>query len=201
MRFDARAFRLVLTDADAARAAWLILLGSALMLAATQSIVLFANRVPPLRFLLALGVSGLRYALVAIGYGVAVIVAGRLLGASGTGQIGVLALVALAWAPGLLSLFSVVPHFGLGWQRIVDAWIAALQISGLVYGLGMSVPTAAAVGLAGWLLGEGASFLAGPMLGRINWRMLEAVAGRDLVQDADPLAVLRAQAAARQPRP
>lgn len=195
MGFEGAAFRAAIADPRAAAQAYLVLLVGALMLALSQSVVLFANRVPPVRFLFALAVSGIQHAFSAIAYGLAFVVAARVLGAEAAGPGGVLALVALSWAPYLLAIFAIVPHFGLGWQRVLEAWVAALMVFALADGLGVSLVAALAIGALGWGIGHLAHLLVGPLLGRLGWRLLELVTGRRLEAEVDPVAVLHGHAA------
>ncbi len=196
MGFESAAFRQVLASPGAAAAAYLVLLFSAMMLAFSQSVVLFANRVPPVRFVFALAVAGVQHVFAALAYGLAFVAAGRTLGVEGAGPGGVLALVALSWAPYLLALFAVVPHFGLGWQRLLEGWVAALMVFALAGGLGLGLPLALGVGLFGWAIGHVANLVIGPLLGRLGWRLLEVATGRRLEAEVDPAEVLRTQAAA-----
>jgi hypothetical protein len=195
MTFEVAAFADVIRSPEASRQAYLVLLLGATMLALSQSVVLFANRVPPFRFLFALAVSGIQYALSALAYGLAFVAAARALGVDVAGPGGVLALVALSWAPYLLAIFAIVPHFGLGWQRILEGWVAALMVFALADGLGVSLGIALAIGVLGWGIGHAANLLIGPLLGRIGWRLLEFATGRQLEVDVDPVAVLRESAA------
>jgi hypothetical protein len=194
-RFDASAFAEVFSQPGAAGLAYLVLLLSALMLAISQSVVLFANKVPPVRFLFALMIAGFQYAVSAIAYGLGFVAAARALGVEAAGPGGVLALVALSWAPYLFSPISLVPHFGLGWQRLLEAWVAALMVLALAVGLGVSLPYAVALGALGWAIGHGAHLLVGPLLGNISWRLLEFATGRKLEVEVDPAAVIRDHAA------
>jgi hypothetical protein len=195
MGFEGAAFRAAITQPQVATQAYLVLLLGAMMLAFSQSVVLFANKVPPVRFLFALAVSGIQYALSAIAYGLAFVIAARALAVDAAGPGGVLALVALSWAPYLLAVFAIVPHFGLGWQRILEGWVAALMVFALADGLGVSLVAALAIGALGWGIGHVANLLVGPLLGRISWRMLELATGRRLETDVDPAAVMRGHAA------
>jgi hypothetical protein len=200
MAFERAAFRAVLESGEAARLAYLVLLLGAMMLALSQSVVLFANRVPPVRFVFALAVAGVQHALAALAYGLAFLVAARGLGVAAEGPGGVLALVALAWAPFLLAAGAIVPHVGLFWQRLLEAWVAALMVFALAAGLGLGLGVALAVGLAGWGIGHAGHALVGPLAGRISWRLLELATGRRLEAEVDPLAVLRGHAAAPESR-
>lgn len=197
MAFDRAVFALVMADARAAGSALLLLAVAGLTLAISQSVVLFANRVPPLRFGLALLLGGAQYAASAVGYALAFLAAGGLLGLPDAGYVGLLALVALAWAPNLLAPIELVPHLGLGFARLVDAWVAALVVAGLAAGLGVGLGPAVLLAIGGWLMGQLARLLAGPALARINWRLLEAATGRTLMPHVDPVALLRAHAAGR----
>ncbi|MFN7175671.1 MAG: hypothetical protein ACK4MX_02155 [Thermaurantiacus sp.] len=195
MFFEGAAFAEVIRSPAASRLAYLVLLLGATSLALSQSVVLFANRVPPVRFLFALAVSGIQFALSAVAYGLAFVVAAQALGVDAAGPGGVLALVALSWAPYFLALFAIVPHFGLGWQRILEGWVAALMVFALADGLGVSLAIALAIGILGWGIGYAANLLIGPLLGRIGWRLLEIATGRQLEATVDPVAVLRKSAA------
>jgi len=197
MAFDLSVFRLVVENPASARASLLVLAVAALMLAFSQSMVLLANQVPPVRFALALLLGGVQHGVSALGYALAFVAAGILLGMPAAGIGGLVALVALAWAPNLLALIAVVPHFGLGFARLLEAWVASLVVVGLSAGLGVGLPGAMLLAVAGWLLGQLARMLAGPALARINWRLLEKATGRSLMPDVDPIAYLKSLAAER----
>lgn len=144
------AFIRAATSAEAQSAALIIafLAGVSEMLG--QSVILVVNRTPLYRFIASLAFTGATYAITVVTWSAAVLATAPLtrLGAIGLGDFAaVTGVLALAFAPRLLGVFSIAPYFGAAFAAMLEVWSMSLAIFGLH--VGMDLPIGAAVFCAG----------------------------------------------------
>lgn len=151
--FEADAFRTAAGSANARAAAIAIafLAGVSEMLG--QSVVLVINRVPLYRFLASLAFTGASYVATALVWGVSAYLCAPLtpVGALAAADIAVMtSVLALAFAPRLLGVFSIAPYLGAAISNALEVWAMALAIFALREGLDLPLGAAAFCGVAGW---------------------------------------------------
>lgn len=131
-----------------------------------QSVILVVNRVPLYRFLASLGFTGASYGLTVVTWSIAVLLVAPLtrVGAVSLGDFAAITgILALAFAPRLLGVFSIAPYFGAAVGNVLEVWSMALAMFGLHTGLDMPIGAAVFCSGAGFL----ASYLFRAFLGRL----------------------------------
>lgn len=166
-----------------------VVLLAALSEALGQSAVLFVNRVPPRRFLAALGSATAVSLLTALLWmaGVTLLVRTVLPHQGDPGFAEVARLVALAYVPRLLGVLVFTPYLGQAIGFLTSIWSLLLAAVGLRVLFGMRPGHAAlAVGLS-WLVMEALRRGFGHPLVALNRALTRRLAGSDLTLDADAL--------------
>jgi hypothetical protein len=131
-----------------------------------QSVILVVNRIPLYRFLASLGFTGLTYALTVVTWGLAALAVAPLtpVGALSLSDFApVTGVLALAFAPRLLGVFSLAPYFGAALGNALEVWSMALAMFGLYVGVDLPMGAAMFCGGAGFL----ASYLFRSFLGHL----------------------------------
>ena len=129
--FSTSAFHQAALSAEAQSAALLIafLAGVSEMLG--QSVILVVNRVVLYRFLASIAFTGVSYVVTALVWAACAYAVAPLtpVGFLGLGDIAaVTGVVALAFAPRILGVFSIAPYFGAAFGNLLEAWAMALAI-------------------------------------------------------------------------
>jgi hypothetical protein len=129
--------------------------GASLLLG--ESVVLFLNRVPPVRFALSLLLNGMIFA------GELTVWAATIwwLGTWGLGADVTLStmvnLVALGAAPFVFGFLVLAPYMGPAIARVLWVWSLLITVRAVAFGLGTGIALAAAMAGLGWLLVLGLS--------------------------------------------
>lgn len=163
------------------RLALVVLLLGGLSTAVGQSVVLFANRVSPRRFLASLLVQALVFTVAYTAWVVAVwFVAGTLFDRPRPFEHALTA-VGLAAAPQLFGLFVLTPYLGTPIFVVLSIWtlLGSLLASALAFDL-QPLAAVACAGL-GWLLAQLVQRTVGRPVVLIGRRVRQAVAGAELV--------------------
>ncbi len=150
MGFDAAAFRRAAT-AGGRDLALLMAYMAGVSQAAGHGVVLFLNRIPFLRFVLSLILTGLIYVAGAVVTAVSTTLAVDYAFGREVAYGPVIGVITLAQAPRLLGLFILAPHIGEAFSRLLDVWVFALILFGLHHGIGIPVGIAAMAALLGWV--------------------------------------------------
>jgi hypothetical protein len=201
MGFSADAFRRVAAAGPDRDLVVLVVYLAGISLGIGNGVVLFLNRVPRLRFVLSLALTGAIHlvgALVttATALTVADLVAGRDLDFVPT-----LAVIALAQAPLLLGFLTLAPYFGELLERFLDVWVLTLVLFGLHQGLGMTIAGAALLALLGWASTRVLTYVLGRPMTRVVNALRRAAAGGPLTLDSRNLIdTLKAEARGREDR-
>ncbi len=181
--------------------AYTIAIVAALFQIVGQSFILAINRVSGLRALtsLALGIAINISALVFLALAMWVAMSAVL--ERPLDLLSTLAIVALAQSPHVLGVFSLIPHFGLYWQRLLEAWAMVCLVHGVVVESGLHVLVAAMVALAGWGLTRAMEFAVRPALRRLAHRAIGEAVLRSMRFDPALAGKLKRRAAAVRIRP
>ena len=168
--------------------------------AVAASIVLFANRVKPARFVFTWAIDAL---LFAFGYFFLVgstWVVCRMLHAPQLPFRELAALFAVSYAPLLFSFLGALPYLGPGLLNILRVWHFLALVVGLAAVGHVTFVSAASYVALGWfgLMLAQQSF--GKPIAELGTRVVDAVAGVQLVEDED-LVIGRATAGSRQSNP
>jgi predicted Abi (CAAX) family protease len=167
-----------------------VVLCAGLSEAIAQSVVLFANRVRPVRFFFSLAVSGL---LFAVGYGFLVASTWAIMSLPGHAHIplALLALVfALSYAPMLFAFLGALPYCGLTILWGLRVWhLCAMVVGVAAFAHDGPLDELIDVGL-GWLFLAVAQQTFGKPVAKLGALLLDAVAGVN-VTDNEQLLVTR----------
>jgi hypothetical protein len=115
---------------------WIVLIAG-LSLLLGQSVVLFANRVKPTRFVISLFVGAIKFILDVLVFVIVVWSIANLLGAQPWDFWQVGRAIALVAAPYWLGVFIMIPYLGLIWERLIKVYVflALLVAVQTIFGL------------------------------------------------------------------
>lgn len=132
------AFRLIETLPYGTRVAIYVLLLAGLSQAIAQAIVLFANQVRPIRFVLSLGIAAILFVISTAFWVFSVWVVSHLLYRTETAFLTVFRVLGLAYAPLLWSFLIAMPYLGVPIGVVLSIWSLLAFVRGfdVVTGLG-----------------------------------------------------------------
>lgn len=195
LTLDGQAFVAGLHLKDAPLVALIVVLIAALSVAIGQSVVLFANRVKPARFVLSLLVSALlfafSYAFLALSTW-----ALSLLNKDVHLSLPVLTIVlAFSYAPLAFSFLEALPYSGIGIGWLLRTWNLLAMVVGVAAAGAVSIPLAAALVAVGWLVLVTAQATIGRPIALLGERIMNWVSGVSFQVDEERAfeAVLEAQ--------
>ena len=145
-----------------------------------QSVVLFANRVKPTRFVFSLAIQAL---LFAFGYAFMVVstwAIGRLPLASHVPIAAIALAFALSYAPLLFAFFGALPYLGVPITWVLRIWHLLAMLVGFAAVSGVSSGWAALYVGLGWLVLVTATHSFGKPIAALGARLVKAVAGVEL---------------------
>jgi hypothetical protein len=193
MRLDGDAFIRAVAIRPGFIAAIFVVLAAGFSEALGQSIVLFANRVKPARFVFSLFVDAF---LFAFGYGFLVLstwVVCRLPGAPNLSFRELALIFAMSYVPMLLAFLGAMPYFGAGILRVLRIWHFLAMVVGVAAVAHVDVFAAATYVWLGWLVMVLAQRSFGKPIVKVGTQLLDAVAGVRVIEDAQ-IAIGRAEA-------
>jgi predicted Abi (CAAX) family protease len=167
-----------------------VVLAAGLSEAIAQSVVLFANRVKPLRFVFSLAVNAL---LFAFGYAFAVVATWSITALPGQAHVALptLALVfALSYVPLLFAFLGALPYLGLPLLWLLRIWHLLAIVVGVAAVAGVSFFTAFTYVAVGWVILTVGQQTFGKPVAVLGERLLDTVAGVQLT-GSEQVAVAR----------
>ncbi len=165
-------------------AAVILALAAGVSLTLGQCVVLFANRVPPARFVATVVAGAVVYGARLLLWTVAIWVVGLLSPRYALPLSTIFLAVCFGQTPQLFGFFIMIPYLGMSLRRVLDAYSLIVVVAGLRSMLDLPVlPAFLAAGL-GWLL---QAFVAGllerPLAGVRGW-MWRTASGREEFESA-----------------
>lgn len=152
-----------------------------------QGIVLFLNRVKPLRFILSLLIAALLYAFSYIFWALSTWLAGIILFAKNPSLIAVARTLGLAYAPLIFSFLVALPYLGVPISVVLSVWSFLAFLTGLKVALGLGIWQTFWCGALGWVVFQVSQRTIGrPVRLAGNW-LESTVAGVKLVTDLKTL--------------
>jgi len=148
------AFELIQTLPFSTRTALYIVLLAGFSQALGQGIVLFINRVKPLRFVLSLLIASILFAFGYIFWTLITWLASNLLFGWDTSFFTVARTLGLAYAPLMLSFFVALPYLGVPISVLLSVWSFLTFLTGLRVALGIGVWQAFWCSALGWAVFE-----------------------------------------------
>lgn len=187
LTFDAEVHELVQRAPWANLVVGLIVVLAGLSEALGQSLVLFASRVKPRRFVLSLLFSASIYAFSFFFLAFSVFVVGTQVFGRETDVGTIMRAVGLGYAPYLFSFFILAPYFGNPISWGLSLWSLLAVVSGVQVALGLSVLPALLCAFLGWLLLQLVQRTVGrPLVGGVRW-LRRRVAGAPLATSREEL--------------
>jgi len=178
LRLDPAAFTNVVNAPNGLRIAILVLVGSGLSHVLGQSVALVANRVPPWRFVLSIGLGTAIFAASVGVWAGALTAAGTLAFGHPAPFADVIKIVGLAHAPRLLGFVVLTPYFGSGIGVALTVWTFLALAVGARATFGFTLPEALVALGAAWIVTELLSRTVGRPIVAATRRIRERVAGR-----------------------
>ena len=152
-----------------------------------QSVMLFVNRVQPLRFLLSVAIAAV---LFVFNYNFWVLstwlVAGWLFEAN-LPLVEVIKTLGFSYAPLLLGFLMVIPYFGMPILIVLSIWTLMAIATGLGAISNLGIWQAFECCLGGWLVLQFSQGIVGKAIARITTKIVDWVAGVKLITEPDYL--------------
>lgn len=178
---DGTAFSSIQRMPDGLWLALAVVLLAGISEAVGQSIVLFANRVKPRRFVASLLLSGLLYTSSFIVLTVSVWLVATYLYGSQKSLNTVARAIGLGYAPHLFSFFILTPYFGSPIALLLSLWSLVAIILALHVSLSLTLLQALVCSLLGWLLFQALRRTIGRPVNRLVRWLRRKTAGVPLV--------------------
>lgn len=151
-----------------------------------QSVVLFASRVRPRRFVFSLVFSACVYTFSFFFLAASIWLVGDLAFGRRSDYAEVLRAVGLGYSPYLFSFFTLAPYFGNPISLLLSVWSLIAIVRGVHFAFDLSIWQALLCAFLGWLLLQALQRTVGrPMVGGVRW-LRRRVAGA-------PIATTRAE--------
>ncbi len=176
----------VFQQVSTARDGWILALGivfgAGLSIAIAEGIILFVNRVKPLRFVLTLLISAV---LFAFGYLFLVFSTWLIDFLPGTVKISfpvLLKVFGISFAPLLFSFLGAIPYLGVPLLNLLSIWHLLAMVVGFAAVKGTSLAAAAGYVSLGWLILQLLQRTLGQPIARLGQILLDRAAGVTLVR-------------------
>lgn len=150
----AEAFQQIITLRDGVLLALLIVLLAGLSRAIGQGIVLFLNRVTPLRYILSLLVAAILFASSYIFWVLSTWVVSSLIYRENASLIALASTLGLSYAPLILGIFVFLPYLGVPISIVLSVWSFLAYLMGLRVALNSDTWEAFWAGALGWIVFE-----------------------------------------------
>jgi hypothetical protein len=188
LSLKAEAFQQIQILPRGSQAALLVAFIAGFSQAIGQGIVLFTNRVKPLRYILSLLMSALLFAFSYIFWALSTWVASILLfRGDWTTLPAVSRTLGLSYAPLIFSFLIALPYLGLPISTLLSIWSFLAFLTGLKAALGLDLWQAFGCGVLGWAVFEGLQRTIGrPLAGLGRW-LTNTTAGVNLATNLKDL--------------
>lgn len=182
---DPQSFARLQTSPQSEQIALCVVLLAAFSQSLAQSIILFINRVSPLRFVVSLLISTLLFAFGWLFWGISTLLVQHLLFASDASwrQIGLT--LSLAYAPQILSIWVALPYFGVPIFILLSIWTFLSFLTGMTTVLGIETWQAFWCGALGWLVVQVLQRTIGRPISNVGRWMQTVAAGTPLIRNLE----------------
>lgn len=182
---DPQSFARLQTSPHSEQIALCVVLLAAFSQSLAQSIILFINRVSPLRFGISLLISTLLFAFGWLFWGASTLLVQHILFTSDASwrQIGLT--LSLAYAPQLLSIWVALPYFGVPIFILLSIWTFLSFLTGMTTVLGIETWQAFWCGALGWLVVQILQRTIGRPISNVGRWMQTVAAGTPLMRNLE----------------
>ncbi len=167
----------------ASRGALYVVLLAGLSQAIGQSIILFANRVKPIRFLLSLVIASVLFLISYFFWATSTWAVKNILFPPAISLESVYRTLGYAYAPQLFSFLVALPYFGVPISVGLSIWSLLALLVGLSISLRLTIEQAFICGVLGWIVLEVLQRTIGRPISAIGQRLSNKVAGVELMTD------------------
>ncbi|NJR41559.1 MAG: hypothetical protein HC767_01730, partial [Akkermansiaceae bacterium] len=157
LSLNSEAFKQMQMLPGGSQVALLIALTAGFSQAIGQGIVLFTNRVKPLRFFLSLLIAAILFAFSYVFWALSTWVASLLLFRGDlrlTLLVSIIRTLGLSYAPLAFSFLVAIPYLGVPISTVLSIWSFLAFLAGLKAALGLSIWQAFGCGVLGWIVFE-----------------------------------------------
>jgi hypothetical protein len=198
LSLNSEAFQQIQTLSGGSQAALLVAFIAGLSQAIGQGIVLFTNRVKPLRFMLSVLIAAVLFAFSYLFWALSTWVASLILFRGElkfTLLVDIFRTLGLSYAPLIFSFLVAMPYLGVPISTLLSIWSFLAFLAGLKAALGLGLWQAFGCGVVGWAVFEGLQRTIGrPLAGLGRW-LANTAAGVKLVTNLKDLEQLVSQGA------
>ena len=180
LRLDATAFQVLIQRQDGLQIALWVVFLAGLSSGVGQSVVLFASRVPPRRFIASLILSASLFVGVFAFWTLSIWIVAHYGYGSDQPYRTALRAAGLAYAPQLFGFFVLAPYFGSGIGALLSIWNLLAIVVATRVAFTIDLVPAVVCSAAGWILLQLAQRTIGWPLGRVARWARSAVAGTRL---------------------
>lgn len=183
LALQAGAFQQIITLPDGVFLALLIVFLAGLSRAIGQGIVLFINRVKPLRYFLSLLLGAVLFAFSYIFWVVSTWLVGSLIELHNVSLIALASTLGLSYSPLMLGIFVSLPYLGVPVSVALSIWSFLTYLIGLRVALNSDTWEAFWAGVLGWIMFEILQRTIGRPIASLGKWLKSSVAGVNLVTD------------------
>lgn len=177
------AFRLIQSLPQTSIAALYIVLVTGFSQAVGQGLVLFINRVKPLRFALSLLIASVLFAFTVLFWGLSTWLVSLILFNANIPYRLLWSTLGFAYTPLIFGFLVALPYLGVPIQVLLSIWTLLAFVTGLRVGLGLGVWQAGWCAILGWIVFQIAQRSIGRPVAILGKWLSNTVAGTRLVTD------------------
>lgn len=181
------AFHLIETLPDGTRVAVYVLLLAGLSQAIAQGIVLFVNRIKPIRFVLSLGIAAILFVISTAFWVLSVWIVSHGLYGADTAFLTVFRVLGLALAPLLWSFLIALPYLGVPIGVVLSIWSLLSFVRGFDFVTGLGRWQALWCAVLGWVVFQVMQRTIGRPAAALGKWLSNSVAGKPLVTNIQEL--------------
>ena len=163
----------------------LVVLSAGLSQTFGQSVMLFVNRVRPLRFLLSVAIAAILFVFSYNFWVISTWLVAQWLFAASLPLVDVIKTLGFSYAPLLFGFLIVIPYFGMPILIILSIWTLMAIVTGLGIIADLTIWQAFECCLGGWLVLQFSQRIVGKAIARITNRIVDWVAGVELITEPD----------------
>jgi hypothetical protein len=152
-----------------------------------QSVMLFINRVRPLRFFLSIAIAAVLFVFNYNFWIVSTWLVAQWLFSVNLPLVEVIQTLGFSYAPLLLGFLMVIPYFGMPILVVLSIWTLLAIATGLETISNLNIWSAFGCCLGGWLVLQLSQRVVGKAIARITSRLVDWVAGVELITEPDYL--------------
>ena len=165
----------------------LVVLLAGLSQTSGQSVMLFINRVRPLRFILSIAIAAIIFVFNYNFWVLSTWVVAKWIVGVDLGLTATIKTLGLSYAPLLFGFLMVIPYFGMPILIVLSIWTLMAIATGLGAVSNLTIWSAFECCLGGWIVMQISQRVVGKAIARMTNKIVDWVAGVDLITEPDYL--------------